>query len=87
MVIIIETGFSKRDHFCKNIWDLIWEKNTFKTYQNTVLHTYRSGIHIQKLYVYKTVFLICFNGWFFHKSGHKCFNTSGPFLQIKSQLL
>ena len=24
-------------------------------------------------------FLICFNCWFFHKSGHKSFDRSGPF--------
>ena len=29
--------------------------------------------------------LLCFK-CFFHKSGHKCCDRSGPFLQIRSQL-
>ena len=29
-------------------------------------------------------FLTCFNSVFFHKSGHKCFDRSGPFLKIRS---
>ena len=31
-------------------------------------------------------FLLCFNSVFFHKSGHKCCDRSGPFLQIRSHI-
>ena len=45
-VCVCVTGFAKRDHFCQNICDLVCEKATVKTYQKTVLHTYRIAMHI-----------------------------------------
>ena len=33
------------------------------------------------------LFLRCFSSGPFHKSGHKCFEKSGPLFQIRSQLL
>ena len=29
--------------------------------------------------MYTKLVFLCFNSWSFHKSGHKCFDTSGPF--------
>ena len=43
-------------------------------------------MYIYQLYAYRNCFLICFNSWLLHKSGHKCFDTSGPFLQIRSHI-
>ena len=37
--------------------------------------------------MYAKLFLVFFNIVFYHKSGHKCFDRSGPFLQIRSQLV
>ena len=45
-IYIYVTGFAKRDHFCINIHNLICEKNAVKTYQKTLLHTYRMVMYI-----------------------------------------
>ena len=54
-------------------------KKNFKPHQQfkPYLYTYSCYICITILYVYKL----------FLKSGHKCFNRSGPFLEIRSYLL
>ena len=74
----IVTWFAKRDH-------LFWKKSTVKTYQNTVLCTYRCYICKTILYVCKTVFWYVFTV-VFSQIRSRIFDRSGPFLQIRSQL-
>ena len=90
----------KKKKYDTSICDLICKKGplsvkTFVTWfvknqllKHLVLYTYSCYICITILYyVYKTVLGYVLAMFFFHKSGHKCFDRSGPFLRIRSHLV
>ena len=76
------TWFAKRDYFCQNVCELIFEKNTFKRYQNSFAYILNSYAYIPTD-VYKTgIFEM-----FFTNQVTNVFTKNGPFLQIWSHIV
>ena len=86
--IICDLICNKGPLLAKHLWPNLWKGTTVKTSQNHFcIHT---------VAIYAELFIVtlsiqnCFWGILtmvpFHKSGHKCFNISGPLLQIRSHI-
>ena len=80
--------FNKR-HFCQNISDVIYEKRPPLKHFNKqfCIHTwsYYEHLCIYSNCMYTKLFFK-FNSCPFHKSHHKCFARSSPWLQIRSYI-